>query len=375
MNLTRQPAFWLFVLLVLAGLGIVGVQQISYFLAYPGAWFLSILLLAAVAIPVGVIIYRMDQFEPEPASLIVIALLWGGVVAIAFAAIVNSEFLNFLQHVLPAKLVKSWGASVVAPIDEEFYKGAGLVMIFLIARQEIDSLMDGLVYGAMIGLGFQVMENIQYFVHAAAQAGGGVGPVVGTFFVRVLIAGLYSHMLFTGLLGFGFAYFITRKGVEPWAKRAGIFFLFIVAAWGAHFVWNSPWLDSLAQGGVWAFILSLVVKALPFLALLVLMGILARRRESQAFDRLMAEEVGGDVVTPEEFQILRRGSSRRRTVRSVKKRSGPAAARLVKRLMREQMNLALFHTKAGTAGHPAVETQRAKIRQMKAQLAGMTAGR
>ena len=251
MNLSRQPAYWLFVLLVFAGLGLVGAEQASYFVSYPGAWFLSILLLAAVAIPVGIIIYRIDQFEPEPVSLIVIALVWGGVVALSFAAVVNSSFLGFFQHLLPTDEVNSWGAALVAPIDEEFYKGAGLVMIFLIARREIDGLMDGLVYGAMIGLGFQVVENVQYFVHAAAQSGGtGLGAVVGMFFVRVLIAGLYSHMLFTGLLGFGFAYFITRRGSATWTKRAGVFAIFIVASWAAHFVWNSPWLDSLAQGSV-----------------------------------------------------------------------------------------------------------------------------
>jgi protease PrsW len=374
MNLARQPAYWLFVILVLAGIGIVGTEQLSYLSAYPGAWFLSVLLLAAVAIPVGIIIYHFDQFEPEPAALIAIALLWGGVVAISFAAIVNSSFLTFLQHELPARQVDSWGASVVAPIDEEFYKGAGLVMIYLLARNEIDSLMDGLVYGAMIGLGFQVVENVQYFVHAAAQSGGsGIGAVVGTFFVRVLIAGLYSHMLFTGLVGFGFAYFITRRKTEPWAKRAGIFAVFIVLGWAAHFVWNSPWLDSLQQGSAGAFVGALIIKGLPFLILLLLLGIFARRRESQAFSRLMTEEVGGDVVTGDEFQILRSGRRRRQTVRRVKRQKGPLAGRMVKRLMREQMNLALFHSKVDMPGHPAVEAQRDKIRQLKVQLAAIGA--
>ena len=32
------------------------------------------------------------------------------------------------------------------------------------------------------------------------------GAVVGTYFVRVVLAGLYSHTLFSGLMGFGFAY-------------------------------------------------------------------------------------------------------------------------------------------------------------------------
>jgi protease PrsW len=369
MNPTRQPAYWLFVLLVLSGIGVVGAEQLSYLNRYPAAWFLSVLLLAAVAIPVGIIVYRMDQFEPEPASLIVIALVWGGVVALSFAAIANSAFLTFLQHVLASDQVESWGASLVAPLDEEFYKGAGLVIIYLIARNEIDGLMDGLVYGAMIGLGFQVMENIQYFVHAAAQSGAGqIGGVIGTFFVRVLIAGLYSHMLFTGLMGFGFAYFVTRRA-ESWARRAGVFALFIVLAWAAHFVWDSPWLDALMQGSAGLFVVALIVKGLPFLVLLLLLGIFARRRETQVFSRLMAEEVGGDVVTQEEFQVLRRGRRRRKTVRQVKHRKGPVAGRVVKRLMREQMNLALFHSKVDMPGHPAVEVQRDKVRHLKAQLA------
>jgi protease PrsW len=376
MILSRQPAYWLFVLLVLAGLGLVGAQQLTYLSAYPQAWFLSVLLLAAVAIPVGIIIYRLDQFEPEPASLIVIALLWGAVVALSFAAIVNTAFLTFLQSIMSPKAVDAWGASIVAPIDEEFYKGAGLVMIFLIARHEIDGLLDGLVYGAMIGLGFQVMENIQYFVHAAAQTqGGGIEALIGTFFVRVLVAGLYSHMLFTGLTGFGFAYFITRKGTATWAQRAGIFALFIAASWAAHFVWNSPWLDSLQQGGAGAFIGALVIKGLPFLILLVIMGILARRRESQAFSRLMTEEISeeteNDVVTQEEFHVLQSGRRRRRVARQMKRQKGPYAKRLVRRIMREQMNLALFHSKLKDSGHPAVDAQRDKIRDLKRQLAAL----
>jgi RsiW-degrading membrane proteinase PrsW (M82 family) len=369
MNLARQPAYWLFVLLVLSGFGLVGAEQLNFLGNYPQAWFLSVVLLAAVAIPVGVIVYRLDQFEPEPAALIVVALLWGGVVALSFAAVANSSFLTFLQRVMPSAQVDSWGAAVVAPIDEEFYKGAGLVMIYLMARDEIDGLMDGLVYGAMIGLGFQVIENVQYFIHAAAQSGSGqIGPVISTFFVRVLIAGLYSHMLFTGLLGFGFAYFVTRR-TASWARRAGVFALFIVLAWAAHFVWNSPWLDSLTSASAGMFVLALVIKGLPFLVLLLLMGIFARRRESQAFSRLMAEEVGGDVVTEVEFEVLRSGRRRRSVVRRVKRGKGLAAARVARRLMREQMNLALFHSKVDMPGHPAVEVQRDKIRQLKAQLA------
>ena len=367
-RLTRQPAFWLFLMLLAGSFTFVALEQFAYLSAAPGAWLLSIILLAATGVPAGVIIYRLDQFEPEPAALIAIALLWGGVVAVTFGGITNAAALSFLQHVLPGRTVDAWGAAIVAPIDEELYKGAGLVIIYLMARQELDGVMDGLVYGAMIGLGFQVIEDIQYFMTAAGQSGGGQGgAVVSAFFLRVVISGLYSHLLFTGLMGFGFAYFVTQRGRQL-GRRLGVFGLFAFLAWAAHFVWNSPWLDSLMSGSNGAFILALILKGVPFLVLLVLMTIFARRRERRAFDTLMAAELGNDVVTQEEFHILRSGRRRRHTLRVVKRTRGPAARAVLRKLMREQMNLALFHERADSGEHPAIDAQRDFIRQLKHRL-------
>jgi len=375
LRLGRQAAFWLFLMLLAGSSVFVAFEQLTYLASAPGAWLLSIILLAATAIPAGLILYRLDQFEPEPASLIAIAVMWGGVIALIFSGITNSQALTFLQHVLPANQVDSWGASIVAPINEELYKGLGLVLIYLMARTEIGGVMDGLVYGAMIGLGFQVVENVQYFMLAASQSSGQAGAVITMFFLRVVLSGLYSHMLFTGLLGFGFAYFIAQRRRSR-ARRTVVLVTCAALSWAAHFVWNSPWLDSLSSRGTGAFISSLVIKGLPFLALLVMMFIFARRREDEAFSRLMATEVGGEAVTSEEFEILRSGRKRRQIVRLLKRTKGPAAAALAGRLMREQMNLALFHVRAGEATqHPAIEAQRQVITDLKDRLASLTGTR
>jgi protease PrsW len=373
-RLSQQPAFWLFIMLLAGSILLVAVEQLSYLGAYPAAWLLSIILLAATAIPAGLIIYRFDQFEPEPGSLIVVALLWGAVVALTFASVTNSWMLSFLQHIMPAMTVDSWGAAIAAPINEEFYKGAGLVMIYLIARDEFDGVMDGLIYGAMIGLGFQVLENVQYFMMAASESGGGqVGPVVSLFFLRVVLSGLYSHMLFTGVMGFGFAYFVTQRQ-RTFVKRLSMFVSCAALAWAAHFVWNSPWLESLMSRGTGAFVLALVFKGVPFLALLVLLWVFAHRREDQAFCRLIGTEVGTDVVTKEEFEILQSGRKRRKMVKSVKRTRGPAAGAVLKQLMRAQMNLALFHGKVDSVEHPALEAQRDTIRTLRARLATIGRG-
>ncbi len=299
-----EPAYWLFMLLVVGSAVVVGTQQLTYLSAYPGAWLLSVILLAITAIPAAVVIYRFDQFEPEPVSMILAAVLWGGLVAITFAGLTNNYFLGLLQNVMSPNAFQSWGAAIVAPIDEELYKGAGLVILFLIARDEIDGLMDGLVYGAMIGLGFQTVENIQYFVHAAANSHGGqLTPVLSTYVLRVLISGLYSHTLFTGLTGFGFAYFVTRLDRSR-QTRFAVAALFAALAAAAHFVWNSPLLDSLAGESSVRIVLVLLLKGVPFLVLMVILAVFARRRERRAFERLIAVEIGTDVLSPDEEHSL-----------------------------------------------------------------------
>jgi RsiW-degrading membrane proteinase PrsW (M82 family) len=367
LRLTRQAAFWLFWTLVAGCSLFVAIAQAAYLYTYPVAWVLSIVLLAVTAVPAGVVIYRLDQFEPEPPLLVVIALLWGGVVAVTFAGFVNELTYGFLQHLVPAVTVDAWAASLIAPVNEELYKGAGLVILYLMARREFDNVMDGLVYGAFIGLGFQVVENIQYFVE---NSGGTARGVLEIFYVRVVLSGLYSHMLFTGFMGFGFAYFITQVG-RRLGRRLGVFALCIVLSWAAHFVWNSPWLESLMYEGDAGFAGALMIKGLPFLTILVLLGVFAGRRERQVFGRLMHSEVGSDAVAKGEFYVLESGRRRRQALRQMRRAKGAAGHVVFKKLMREQINLALLRMRLPAGNHPTLEAQREVIRQLKGRLAAI----
>jgi RsiW-degrading membrane proteinase PrsW (M82 family) len=276
----RQPAFWLFLMLLgISAIGI-GAQHLSYVQALPGAWLVSILLMTVIALPAIVLISRLNRFEPEPIPMMVCALLWGGLVAYFFSGVANNAMLGGVQKLLGPRAFTDWAAAIVAPANEEYYKTIGLLVLFLIARREFRGVMDGLVYGAMIGLGFQAVEDVQYFIEAArlAGAGGQISAVVGTFVVRVLIAGLYSHTLFTGLVGAGFAYLVTRLD-RPVARRVLVFAGLLLAGWGAHFVWNSPLFSPIAPGdSLLSFVALALLKGVPFLALLVLLTIHARRR-------------------------------------------------------------------------------------------------
>ena len=56
----------------------------------------------------------------------------------------------------------TWGPAVTGAAVEELVKVAGVVAIALLAPRQINSVVDGFVYGALVGLGFQVVENIVF---------------------------------------------------------------------------------------------------------------------------------------------------------------------------------------------------------------------
>jgi RsiW-degrading membrane proteinase PrsW (M82 family) len=193
----REPAFWLYVaLLAIGGYFFYNDQALMSTLTM--AYALSWLLVLVYAVPVAFLIYRLDLFEREPKILIAAAVVWGGIIATSLAAEANSAWLDVLGKVAAPDFTAQWGKAIVGPGVEETLKLMGVILLYLIARSEFDGPMDGFVYGAMVGLGFTVVEDVSYFINAVAAAPGAVdqsGPVFDTFVIRIVGGGLYGHVL------------------------------------------------------------------------------------------------------------------------------------------------------------------------------------
>jgi hypothetical protein len=214
----------------------------------------------------------------------------------------------------------------------------------------MDDLMDGFVFGALIGLGFSVVEDVDYFLSAF---GGGVGGVLEGFWVRVIASGLYGHVLYTGLSGLGVAYAIRHRHDRPLGRRLAVALGLLLLAIAAHFLWNSPL--------IWRelpLLAATTVKGLPFLLVLGIALRLARRREHGWLEAALAPEVGGPGVLREELANLadpRRAKQARRQLRDT---AGPDAERILRRLQRAQVDLALVSTRADRADDPDLVRQR-----------------
>jgi len=357
----HQPAFWLFMLVLVLGTIFMLILQASFADLTPVGWVLSWVFLLIYAVPVFIFIYALDLYEREPLSLVIGSLLWGAMAATSTAIFANQGWGLVMIDLFGVDFASKWAAALTAPITEEVLKGVGVVLIYLIARGEIDDLMDGFVYGAMVGLGFTVLEDVFYFV---TVFGGDPGGVFQGFFVRVIASGLYGHVLYSGLFGMGVAYFVSRRQEATVGKRLTVAAGLILAGVLAHFLWNSPVLDFYPRGeldNVGAYlqvILATTVKGLPFLAFVALMVGLARRREHRWLRSALATEVGREGIHPDELAVLERPSARRRSRRDMAIRAGPVAAQVLKRLQKAQINLAMVATRVHQDDHPDLVRQR-----------------
>ncbi len=151
----------------------------------------------------SLIAWWLDHWEREPLSLILAAFGWGAVPAIVLSLI----FQLTIGHVIlggllgPETDTSAFLAIVVAPVTEELFKAMALGLLVLFFRDEIDSVMDGLVYGAVIGFGFAAVENCFYFAGMAMENPAGL-PVL--IFLRAFLLGL-MHGVWTSFTGLGIA--------------------------------------------------------------------------------------------------------------------------------------------------------------------------
>jgi RsiW-degrading membrane proteinase PrsW (M82 family) len=370
----RQAAFWLFsALLLICGAGFID-EQLTFANASTTAWLVGLVLLALYAVPVYVLVNTLDLFEREPRSLLIGALLWGGIIATFLAGRINDQWAEIVQKLFGAEFAREWGAALVGPGVEELLKFLGVVVLYLIARSEFDDVLDGFVYGALVGLGFTLEEDMYYFfTHFVGQAGASdLGGLFEGFFTRVIVGGPYSHVLLTGLTGMGLAYFVTRPDVSR-GRRLLVGLLLYTAGVAAHFVWNSPLLNDMlgTDPDAVTWITWAALKGLPFLILLAILVRVAIRREHRWVAEALADDVAAGLVTPDELAILGDLRRRRAARAAVAVRKGVAGDRLTARLQHAQIALAVADSGSGPDHDAKVAAARELITSLQAQLAAL----
>jgi len=257
-----------------------------------GQGFLVGALMAALPVPFYVAFALwVDRFESEPPWLLVLAFVWGAAIAVFFSLLFNIVHQGVLVQIAGAASASTLTAVIGAPFIEELTKGAALFLLFLWKRDHFDNVTDGIVYASMVGLGFAMTENVQYYGEAAAREGSFVAAV---FFLRGVL-GPFAHPLFTSMTGIGLG--VARESRKTWVKC-----LAPAAGLGAAMVLHSLWNLSASQGV--AFFAAYLLVMIPAFVAVVVIAIYSLRREANLIRIHLQNVIDDGVLSHDDILVL-----------------------------------------------------------------------
>jgi protease PrsW len=277
---------------------------------------------------------RVDYNEREPWRLVLVAAGWGAVVATTLALV----FESIWSFTIDAGLIPGPGEAVAtafnASLFEEIPKGLAVLLLFLVMRDEFDDVVDGIVYGAAVGLGFNFMETVVYM---------SVGGMPQWLFRQWL--GLYlGHATYTALIGAGVG--VARQVRGPVRKALAIASGFSIAIAG-HFAWDA-WLWYFPHPSDPAlFVLSIPLMYLavsgPFFIAVLALLVLGLRAEGRALAAQFAAEAAlpDGAILPAEVPILASVGKRIEARLRMLRLRGLTGYLWLRRLQRAQIDLAL----------------------------------
>jgi RsiW-degrading membrane proteinase PrsW (M82 family) len=249
-------------------------------------------------------VWWLDRYEKEPLWLLALAFLWGAIPAAILSLVIELLFdipiVALGGESMAANLVR---VSVNAPLVEESAKGIALIGLVLIFRREFDDVLDGIVYGAMIGFGFAFTENLAAYFLPILDAEG-VGAGLTNIILRTVVFG-FNHAFWTSITGAAVGY---ARLSRDWAVR-----LFVpVGGWtlavSLHAIHNVG-VTLVEQTLCLSFGASLIVDWGGLLLLLII-AVLVLRKERGWIERGLIEEVRQGRLSPQEFDLLRSSGQR-----------------------------------------------------------------
>ena len=316
-------------------------------------------IVAALIIPVipalGIflLVNFIDRYEREPWFLRLAAFLWGAIIAIPPALFIEQKVDSGLQNLLvtgTSDVLRIALQGLNAGITEETIKGLGLLLLFFVLRDEFDNVTDGIVYGALIGAGFAMVENFSYF--ALNSKNFLVFLIVG----RVLL-GWLGHSTFIACFGAALGY--VRHTRERW-KQIVIPLLGYLIAVGLHSFFD--FVDFQASAAIrtaggnpavvgYAMIAIIGNYVPPFLAQIGLLYLLIKSlaHEAAVIREFLAVEVSNHVVTVGEYALVQNSFQRTKAERRVLRTSGYRQWIRVKALYQTEIGLAFrkWHVSMG----------------------------
>lgn len=185
------------------------------------------------------LLFELYPKRDLPFMAVLLAMLIGGAGANVFTQILFSIFI-------PSD---SWFHAVYSGFFEELSKAAATVLIIVISRK--NSPLAGFIFGAAVGCGFSIAEDMGYiFVQANEMPYVNLTTLIELSVARGLSA-VCTHTLWTAAIGWAFCRF------KRHFANLAVYAVTLLSC-GLHICWDLP-LSNLALGLVYACCASVVL--------------------------------------------------------------------------------------------------------------------
>jgi RsiW-degrading membrane proteinase PrsW (M82 family) len=256
-----------------------------------------------------IVVRRLDRNEKEPWRLVLVAAAWGAIVATSMVIWAESLWGAIAERTLIPGPGLDASNAFSAGLLEELAKGIAVLLLFLVMRNEFDDVVDGIVYGAAVGLGFNFMESVAYMtnLYALFSPDGAGGYAAGfQWYARQVLGLFFGHATYTALIGAGIG--IARQMPGRTQKVIAIASGFLIAI-AAHFSWDA-WLaffpiESSVLGLAEIHLRTLIMTG-PFTAAVLALLLSGIHFEGKALEDQCRKEAAQETgaILPVEVAIL-----------------------------------------------------------------------
>jgi len=155
--------------------------------------------------------YRsFDSRDPEPKNATLLGLIMGIVstfpvfaMQYLFSQYPDFNLVSIVQENISNTLLFSVLFLLFVAFIEETAKALAFLFVVRKSEKHFNQIVDGIFYGALIGIGFALAENVYYFLRALETFSYSAN-FLAIFAIRSF-GTMLAHTLFTGIFGFYFA--------------------------------------------------------------------------------------------------------------------------------------------------------------------------
>lgn len=230
-------------------------------------------------------VWWLDRYEREPFKYIIITFILGAIISAGLSYVGNTFMGTISRIFLTQSGAQYLSSSLIAPFIEEANKGL-IVVAFAWLSREFDNVTDGLLYGAVVGLGFAFAENILYF-NRIYENSGQFAWLKNMYIRGFFLCGV--HATSTAILGGAIGYARNAK----WTEKIIIGLMGFGLAVMVHSFWNSILTAADFSGDeVLALLPFFFLPLLMFFIFLLFQESLSRERQLIESELMAEAELG-----------------------------------------------------------------------------------